>query len=120
MGNLEVRIVGNVVKPVNYFENKFAIVRVAVNIRKNTSEEAVIYYDVKLFPERFKDILYYDLQTGDRVIVTGSVSLYETTKDDKVYKDYSIYCTSIDKIWKRPKETNVNKSIESGALSGKF
>lgn len=121
--NNVIRVRGNLVKdPVVFADKNFAMLRVAVNYQAKEKQEAM-YFDVKLFGDRLKDIDYFELSAGDRVVVDGSMALDVRTKDEKTYTDMVVYCETIEKIWRKSKTTTENTSVateDSGPLSGKF
>lgn len=117
--NNNIRIRGNLVKnPVIYSDKNFAIARVAVNYQGRKDQETM-FFEVKFFGDRIKDLDYFDLGIGDRVVVDGSLTIETRNKDDKVFTDMVIYCDTIEKIWRKPKSESKSEDDQS-SLATKF
>jgi len=111
MKNNTIVIRGNVVKePKLFADKKFAIIRLASNYQNRQDESKSMYFDVKVFGERMGDIDYFQPEIGDRLVVTGQLALDEYEKDGVSRSSMVIYCDHFEKIWRKPKETNAEKS----------
>lgn len=114
-----IRIRGNLVKdPVVYSDKNFAIARVAVNYNVKKTQETM-FFEVKFFGDRIKDINYFELSSGDRVVIDGSLSVETRNKDEKTFTNMVIYCETVEKIWRKPKSEN-QPDNENNSLSSKF
>lgn len=110
MKNNTIVIRGNVVKePKLFSDKKFAIIRLASNYQNRQDESKSMYFDVKIFGERMGDIDYFQPEIGDRLVVTGQLALDEYEKDGVSRSSMVIYCDHFEKIWRKSKETNVEK-----------
>jgi single stranded DNA-binding protein len=116
----EIKLVGNVVKDPGVFDTKtgkMGRLRMAVNNRRGSGEDAkeeVLFIDVKLFGNTFKDLEYFDLSKGDRISVSGRLVMEEfVNKDGNAVKDYVIYAFSVLKIAKGTQKSTTTSSYSS-------
>ena len=116
----EIKLVGNVVKDPAVFDTKtgkMGRLRMAVNNRRGSGEDAkeeVLFIDVKLFGNTFKDLEYFDLSKGDRISVSGRLVMEEfVNKDGNAVKDYVIYAFSVLKIAKGTQKSTTTSSYSS-------
>jgi single-stranded DNA-binding protein len=105
MRNIEVTVIGNVCKePMINTEKKFAAVRIAANSISKDDDPETLYFEVKLFGDRLKDLQYHQPRVGDRVLIRGVLTQSSWTKDGQTKSDLVIYADSLHKIFRKEKE----------------
>lgn len=107
--NNEVRLIGNIVKDPDVFDSsnsKFGRVRIASNTKRGEVED-VLFIDVKLFGNSFKDLEYHNIVKGDKVVVYGRLAVEEfTDKNENKRREPVIYANSLIKVAKKPTAEN--------------
>lgn len=107
--NNELRLIGNVVKDPDIYDStnsKFGKVRIASNTKRGEVED-VLFIDVKLFGNAFKDLEYHNITKGDKVIVHGRLAVEEfTDKNENKRREPVVYANSLIKVAKKPAAEN--------------
>lgn len=97
---MRVQLEGNVCQDVKKMSEKLSIIRVADN-SKEKDKEVTIYIDVKIFERTMKDVEYYEVKKGDRVIIEGRLVEDEFEKDGIVTKKFAVIADSVKKLWRK-------------------
>jgi len=105
MRNNEVRLLGNVVAEPETFDGQngsFARLRLASNTKRGESERTC-YINVKLFGRAYSDLVYHEIEKGDRILVEGELVQEEYVVDEQKKTAYVIYANSALKIHRKPR-----------------
>lgn len=104
--NNEIRLIGNVVFDPDLYEStngkNFGKMRVATNTKFGDVERSC-FINVKMFGRAFKDFEYYEVEKGDKVVITGELVQEEWEKDGEKRTDYVVYANTIAKLHRKVK-----------------
>jgi len=107
IGNNEVRLIGNVVKEPETFSTtngNMGKLRIACNTKRFDGTEDSLFIDVKMFGKTYDDLVYYEINRGDKVIACGKLVIEEwTDKEDNKRREPVIYATNVMKFHKKAK-----------------
>jgi single-stranded DNA-binding protein len=99
---MKVQIDCNVCQDIKKISEKFYVLRVAENYKKDKdAQESTFYLDVKVFERTIPDIEYFEIQKGDRLLIEGKLVEDEFESNGEKRKQLAVIADSIKKVWKK-------------------